>query len=149
MFRRVTRNRKGIKLAALRGDVDDVIDDLHDTLSEAYYDHWRHGESRPWLGFDVLPTPELSKTQYGALHGALPHLHLIALYQLNQVSPKARDADIIERQRDGAPRPINKLQEARTWLAENFVGRSTKLVPIRQAIVRGIQRKTGHKINVQ
>ena len=87
-----TRNMHGIAYEALRARVDARFNELHDTLSAAYYDHWRHGEHQPWHGYDVLPAREASKQQFDKLHGLVFHLYEIALDDANsaEAEPDAR-----------------------------------------------------------
>ena len=56
-YKRVERNYKGIEFEKIRRKVDKKFNDLHDDLSEAYYDYWRHGESKNGkvLMFKQLP----------------------------------------------------------------------------------------------
>lgn len=82
-----TRNRTGILDADLRADVDPIFEALHDALERAYYDHWRHGRSQPWQGYDVQATPAASKQLFDQLHGAIWHEHEIALADADEARP--------------------------------------------------------------
>lgn len=82
-----TRNRTGILDADLRADVDPIFEALHDALERAYYDHWRHGRSQPWQGYDVQATPEASKLLFDQLHGAIWHAHEVALADADDARP--------------------------------------------------------------
>lgn len=46
-YQPATRNRAEIQFASLRETFDPKWEAVHDALSEAYYDFWRHGQSHP------------------------------------------------------------------------------------------------------
>lgn len=73
--------------AELRAGVDPIFEALHDALERAYYDHWRHGRSQPWQGYDVQATPAESKQLFDQLHGAIWHEHEIALADADEARP--------------------------------------------------------------
>lgn len=104
------RNRTGIQYAALRAKLDDIFEDEHDALELAYYQFWRHGQSRPWHGFDVRASVAQSKAQFDRLHGGLFHLYTIALHKLNSV-----DVD------GGHILDAQALQASRDWIAAQGV----------------------------
>jgi hypothetical protein len=79
MFKPETRNLDNIQFANLRQTVDAKFNTAHDELSIAYYDFWKHGQSKPWKGYDVQATPEESKALFDKLHGLIFHLHELAL----------------------------------------------------------------------
>jgi len=72
---------------AIRAMVDPTFTDLHDALTEAYYQHWRHGRSSPWQGYDVQATPAESKALFDRLHGVIFHLREVALADADQAQP--------------------------------------------------------------
>lgn len=77
------RNYDGTQFAALRRAVEQSFTQAHDELSEAYYDFWRYGKSRPWCGYDVQKTPEASKALFDRLHALIEHLRVLALDRYN------------------------------------------------------------------
>lgn len=81
------RNWKGIPFEQLRRKVDVKFNAAHDALTDAYYNYWRHGLSKPWRGFDVQATPEDSKALFEKLHGLIFHLREVALYEENMRQP--------------------------------------------------------------
>lgn len=85
----VERNRDGVADADLRRDVDPVFEALHDGLEAAYYGAWRHGRSQPWQGYDVQPTPALSKQLFDDLHGLIFHHREMALDAADERRPIA------------------------------------------------------------
>lgn len=110
-----TRNRTGILDADLRADVDPIFEALHDALERAYYDHWRHGRSQPWQGYDVQATPEASKLLFDRLHGAIFHHHEIALADADEARPAGRRRPAHRTQGpDGRP----KRDVSTAWLAD-------------------------------
>jgi hypothetical protein len=77
------RNYDRVQFEASRRAVDSPYTKAHDELSAAYYDHWRHGESAPWRGYDVQPTPEASKVLFDKLHGHIEDLRTQAMILYN------------------------------------------------------------------
>lgn len=63
-----------IQFEAARQKVDPRFTKAAAELSDAYYNHWRLGKSRPWNGLDLL-----TKEQFDEAHGALWHLYVQAL----------------------------------------------------------------------
>jgi hypothetical protein len=78
------RNYNGIQYQNLRVDVDPRFNELHDELSDAYYNYWKWGESKDFQGYDVQPTIEESKEQFDALHGLIHDLHMLNMYARNE-----------------------------------------------------------------
>ncbi len=73
------RNWDGIPLEGVRRKVDPEYNRLHDELSDAYYNYWRKGLSKPFYGYDVQETPEKSKILFDKLHGLIFQMHILAL----------------------------------------------------------------------
>lgn len=78
------RNWSGIQFEKLRRKVvkdgktlDEIFNDLHDKLSDCYYNYWKKGLSKPFLGkFDVIFTdgkfdPDKTKKLFDKLHGLI------------------------------------------------------------------------------
>jgi hypothetical protein len=83
VFKTGIRNYDKIKFEQLRKQIDDTFNLLHDELSKAYYEYWRHGKSYPFKGFDVQATPEESKKLFDILHGLLFHLYHLKFHGEN------------------------------------------------------------------
>ena len=79
----IQRNRDNIQFAGLRKKVDPKFETLHDTLSAAYYDHWKYGNSMPWQSYDVQSTPEESKALFDKLHGLIFHERQVEFHNEN------------------------------------------------------------------
>lgn len=77
------RNFANVQFASLRVNVDPLFNTLHDELEAAYYQFWKAGLSKPWLGFDVQAAPAESKALFDRLHGALWWAHDIVLNDEN------------------------------------------------------------------
>ena len=74
--------------------LDDKFRAIADELEVAYYQFWRQGLSKPFLGFDVRANPAQSKTQFDLLHGLIWNLHLMVFHQLNLERPVAERAPV-------------------------------------------------------
>ncbi len=81
------RNFDRVQFADLRKKVDPMINELHDSLTRAYYDYWRHGQSCPWQSFDVQATPKESKVLFDTLHGLIFEHHTRVFHEENQALP--------------------------------------------------------------
>jgi hypothetical protein len=68
---RPDRNYEKVEKGDLRIQIEPAFNALHDDLTEAYYQHWKKGESAPWFGYDVQATPEESKALFDSLHGLI------------------------------------------------------------------------------
>lgn len=73
-----------IQFDSLRKDIDPPFKTLVAELDVAYYQFWKKGLSRPWHGFDVQATPELSHALFDKLHGAVWNAHAIAMKAENE-----------------------------------------------------------------
>lgn len=85
-----TRETQNIQFASLRATLDALFAAAHDELSTAYYDFWRSGQSHPWRGFDVQPTPAASKQLFDTLHALIGWHYDRAFHQANQAQPPPR-----------------------------------------------------------
>ena len=85
-----TRNFAGIQFESIRKTLDASYNQMHDNLSQSYYDYWQKGLSKPWKGFDVQPTLEASKVLFDKLHGLIFHRHLVAFHNANMALPKPK-----------------------------------------------------------
>ena len=135
-FQPATRNRSGIRFEALRRDLDPLFELLHDSLSAAYYDHWRHGKSCPWpdettlnklaeLGirpkaeevpaFDAQETSRDSKALFDKLHGLITtHHYILAFHAANQAltADKQIDRDQYDPPDEDEKRPTDYATDA-------------------------------------
>lgn len=68
---KIERNYKNIRFEDIRRVIDPKYNKLADDLSEAYYNFWKKGLSHPWMGYDVLDSPQKSKEQFDKLHGLI------------------------------------------------------------------------------
>lgn len=87
------RNYDGIFAEKLRRAIDTQFNQAADELSDAYYNFWRAGNSHPWRGYDVQPTPAESKALFDKLHGLIWHLYTIAFHQANLNQPVDEQID--------------------------------------------------------
>lgn len=88
------RNFQGIQHANVRILVDPFFCKLADQLDNAFYNNWNLGNSKPWQGYDVLATPDLSKQQFDTLTGAIWHLHTLAKVAVNSILPTQYQMDV-------------------------------------------------------
>lgn len=90
-YKAAERNLKNVAHASVRSVIDQKYNDAHDTLSKAYYEHWRNGESFPITiggsSFDARPTKEESKALFDKLHGLIFELHEVELYNEAKKNP--------------------------------------------------------------
>ena len=99
--------------------LDERFRELADELEAAYYQHWRKGESCPWLGFDAEPTPALSEALFNELHGILWTLYAAVFHLVNMERPKKDRADEekYRYQRDDQGAIISdRIANGRAWL---------------------------------
>ncbi len=87
VFRTTQRNYQNVQFGALRKDFDKPYNRLADELSDAYYNFWKKGKSKPWQGYDVQPTPEQSKELFDKLHGLIWHWYNVNFHKLNLSLP--------------------------------------------------------------
>jgi hypothetical protein len=87
-FVSMTRNFDRVQFEALRREIDGMFNKIHDELSAAYYDYWRHGQSCPWQGFDVQPTKEASKALFEKLHKLIFEHRDVQFHVMNMRKPK-------------------------------------------------------------
>lgn len=105
MWKPPERNYDGVEFEALRRVVDAKYAQAHDELSDAYYNYWRYGKSKPWRGYDVQRTPEESKALFDKLHGMLDDLRQAAMMKEHEKQPDpAFEAFLRERLEDGTRR---------------------------------------------
>ena len=120
----VVRNREGIQFADLRKVIDPTFEQLHDTLSDAYYNYWRHGNSRRWQGYDVQDTLAKSKTLFDTLHGLIFHHREVAFHEANMQQPVAKRlaideySPVVEVAEDKSTRTIRSYLLATEKIAE-------------------------------
>ncbi len=87
MFKPTKRNFKNVQFEKYRRKVDKKFNDLHDDLSDCYYNYWKKGESKPFQGYDVQSTLEESKVLFDKLHGLLFHLYEETLENEHEKTP--------------------------------------------------------------
>lgn len=110
------RNFNNVQHAALRLKCDDVINDLHDELETAYYQHWKLDQSYDWFGFDKKSTLSESKFLFDNLHGLLFHLHTLTKKAVNDQDGDFPDSELFEIPREVGP-PHNTVAEARSYIS--------------------------------
>lgn len=86
-FEAARRNFDGVQFENLRRTLDHRLNQLHDELSAAYYDHWRQGKSQPFQSFDVQATPEESKALFDKLHALIFAHYDILFHEANLAQP--------------------------------------------------------------
>jgi hypothetical protein len=101
-FTPTERNTEGVEFEKARKVVDAQINDLHDQLSDCYYNNWRQGNSKPFVvgarSWDVQATPAESKDLFDKLHGLIFLHHERKLFEFNDALPvKEQDARLKSR----------------------------------------------------
>lgn len=86
-YKPAKRNFEKVKFEELRKVIDPKINEIHDELSLAYYDYWKHGKSKPFYGFDVQATPEESKKLFDKLHGLIWEWYDVIFHNENKKQP--------------------------------------------------------------
>ncbi len=108
----IPRNWDGIEFEELRRKVDPLFNQLHDELSDCYYNYWRYGKSKPFVVkgkvFDVQETPEKSKELFDKLHGLIFHLHKLKLYQENEKLGNKKNMELHKRMTERIERIISR-----------------------------------------
>ena len=114
-----------VEWGTLRVKVDTVINELHDELTDCYYNYWKLGNSKGWPAalrknrqLDVQGSLVDSKLQFDLAHGLLPNLHTILMYKINQLDGDYdEDAMFSEVAEDGTVLdPLVKVVAARAWI---------------------------------
>ncbi len=77
------RNYVGIQHEDFRRTFDTTFEALHDALSDAYYNFWRQGQSKPFQGYDVQPTQAESKALFDKLHALIYYHYDIRFHKAN------------------------------------------------------------------
>lgn len=146
------RNMDGIRHEALRKKVDELFYDLHDELTDAYYNHWRHGDSFTWHGIDLSQRGN-PKRAFDILHGLVYKLYAIVFYEVNQLDP---DGGIPEEEfnvhrRDPETGAIIewKHENARQWISANLNAAQTQWLRdnVRPRIKQWVKNRLGHDIS--
>jgi hypothetical protein len=91
-YRRATPNLDDtIRHGKLRKTIDIKVVDIHNDLSQAYYDFWRQGISHPITygptTFDVQPTPAETLDYWNNLQAAMTHFYTVYFHQRNMEVP--------------------------------------------------------------
>ncbi len=84
------RNYDGIQFSEFRQTFDDKFNQMHDELTDTYYQYWRQGKSKSFHGYDVLPTLEENKAQFDKLHGLIFLLYDFEFHETNSKLPLAK-----------------------------------------------------------
>ncbi|RLG73164.1 MAG: hypothetical protein DRO23_09415 [Thermoprotei archaeon] len=116
IFGQKERNTDSIKFEKIRKNIDKKYEDLHDELSDAYYNYWREGASKEWQGHDVQPTLEESKVLFDKLHGLI---FLVRDIEFDEENSKLEDDDsgkkkidsMYEERLDSVKNNIKKLKD--------------------------------------
>ena len=149
-FKRPVRNMDGIMYESLRKKVDAIYNDLHDDLSEAYYDFWKKGLSKPFFAWDVRNTPENTKLQFDILQGVLWNVYVILFHKVNQVDPAGgipEDQYRYVRDEEGTI-ILDKVQAARDWLQTNSAQYGIPLGGIKNRVESWVKNQLGHTVAI-
>lgn len=84
------RNYDGIQHESFRRTFDSRFEVLHDALSDAYYNFWRQGDSKPFQGHNVQATPAESKALFDKLHGLIFWHYDVEFHRENLRRPPAK-----------------------------------------------------------
>jgi len=110
-----------IEFEEIRSGVDFAFKSLVEDLDVSYYQYWKKGVSRPWLGCDLYPGDLLkSKVYFDTLHGFVYHLHAVLLENINS-KQKIYDKDkkdkkgALTREARKALKIKEKSEEALAW----------------------------------
>lgn len=112
------RNYTGIQFEELRRQVDPQFNRLHDELSDAYYNYWRQGKSKPFQKYDLQATAEESKALFAELHGLIFQVRDVVFHETNkkQAIGKQISEDeynpVQDLEKDPAKRRVNLAREA-------------------------------------
>lgn len=153
------RNMDGIQHEALRKKLDDLFYRLSDELDDAYYNHWRHGNSHDWLGLDLSDRGN-PKAAFDVVHGAFWHIYNIVFHEVAQLDPdgpleteyNAKEVD------PGAPDVIRdedilvrKDEFARQWLRDHLTAQQLQWIKDnwRPRIKQWVLNNLGHDIQVK
>lgn len=86
-----TRNFDNVQFAKLRAQIDGQFNDLHDQLSDCYYNYWKEGKSKPFVrgvnSYDVQASSEESKALFEKLHGLIFMQREIKFHEENLKQP--------------------------------------------------------------
>lgn len=93
-FRPVTRNRQNIRHAEIRDRIDPSFEEIHDNLSDCYYNYWKYGQDKEFkVGSTVYnrqPTLQETKLLFDKLHALLWHIYDVKFDIENKKQPKAQ-----------------------------------------------------------
>lgn len=99
----------GVQFESVRKAVDQKYADFHDALSDAYYNYWKKGLSKPVGAFDKAANPAASKTLFDQLHAAAFWLHEIALVDTNTAMGDVYPSESINPVDDGTGKAYKTL----------------------------------------
>ena len=141
------RNFTGVRHEALRRKLDVVINNLHDQLSDCYYNYWRQGQSKSFFIWDVLGTPQGNKRQFDLLQGLIFHLYNMLFHKVNKL-----DANYPESEYNT---PINKTagfatryDESRQWIIDTANQHDVNPIAIRDYIIDWVRSNLGYEITL-
>lgn len=143
------RNREGIQFELVRRKTDPAIEELHDSLTDCYRNYWRHGNPKPWIGFDVKIDPAQTILQYTVLHGSLSNVSTIFRYKINSLDRNYSDSEMFATyDADGyIVDPIGRVERAKQWLFEHSLKYKLDLWRIEQHLVRWAARNLRQRID--
>lgn len=84
---------------------------FHDGLADAYYNHWRHGFSKPFHQWDVGATPEESLATFRKLEAWLSHKRDLAEIERTGIDPITDE---------GIPRSVELANKLAALAAEGY-----------------------------
>jgi len=146
----LVRNFERVQFASLRVKLDPIFNEVHDELSDAYYNFWRQGERKQFLNHNVQRTVEESKALFDLLHGGLWHLYTIGLKETNdldvdggfsedRINPAGRAAD----PDTGEPKRPSKVE-----VAQLFLTGKPEFGAMRARIISQINIRMGHSVTL-
>lgn len=142
------RNHENIQFARLRRRIDRVYYRLHDNLDEAYYQYWRHGNSKPFFQWDVRPNAVATKRQFELLQGFVWHLYIVVRYLVNE-----RTGDYTSRELDDIV--INEVpydsevRRSRAWIVEQANRYNVNLSQIKRFVKNWVRDSLDLDIEVE
>ncbi|HUV82960.1 MAG TPA: hypothetical protein VMW53_07805 [archaeon] len=82
----MNRNFSKVQYEEIRRKLDEPFNNLHDELTNCYYQFWKKGLSKPFRGYDVQSTIEESKSLFDELHGLIFENYKVAFDNFNIAS---------------------------------------------------------------
>lgn len=144
------RNFDGVQFQALRVKLDTVVNNLHDNLSDCYYNHWKLGNSKAFFIWDKRPNAAATKLQFDLLQGLIFHIYQIVFHKLNKLDPEADyPEDKYNNIYDAEGNLIGtRAQESRDWITSTAATYSVNIAPIRDHVINWIQTQLGRTVDL-